>query len=329
MRRRDLVLGLAAAATVYPVSAQAEQRQRIPTIGILWHAGNAEEESVYLGAFREGLRDHGYVEGRNIALVNTFAAEQYERFNANAAKLVALGVDVLVAVSPAAAAAAKRATSTIPIVFIVNPDPVGSGIVASLARPGGNITGTSTLILDLTAKRLASFKEAVRGLARVAFLVNAGDPLLAAQYIEEAQQAAGKLGIALRPVEVHSPGDLGGAFSALASGAVDGVATQPDPMFTNERKRIAELALRHRLPSLVHNREMVEAGGLISYGPSFPDLFRRAAGYVAEILRGAKPADLPVQQPTRFELVINLKTAHALELTLPSSLLARADATIE
>ena len=328
MRRREFIAALGGAAA-WPVLARAQQGRKAPVVGVLWHAGSEREEAPFLAALRHGLADLGHVEGQNLVIENRFANEQYDRFNGLAAELAESKVDVLVAVSPAAAAAAKRATSTIPVVFVVVPDPVSSKLVESLARPGGNVTGLSNLVVDLSAKRLQLFKEAVMDLSRVALLVNTGDPGIARRTVEEAQDAATRLSLTLQAIEIAQPGELDAVFSTLNRERVDGVMTTLDAMMFNERKRIADLALLQKLPVMVHNRQMVEAGGLISYGPSFPDLFRRAAAYVDKILKGEKPADIPVEQPTKFELVINLKTAKALGLTIPPTLLARADEVIE
>ena len=328
MRRREFIAGLGSAA-VWPLVAQGQRRRPQAKIGVLWHAGSEREEAPFLTALRQGLADRGYVEGDNLSLDNRFAAEQYDRFNQLAAELVDSKVDVLVAVSPAAAAAAKRATSTVPVVFVVVPDPVRSKLVDSLAHPGGNVTGLSNLVVDLSAKRLQLFKDAVPDLSRIALLVNVGDPDIARRTVNEVQEAAARLLLTVRPTDVEKPSDLDTAFSTLDRQQVDGVMTTLDAMMFNERKHIADLALTRHLPALVHNREMVQAGGLISYGPSFPDLFRRAADYVDKIITGAKPSELPVEQPTKFELVINGKTAKVTWPHNSAALLARADEVIE
>jgi putative ABC transport system substrate-binding protein len=330
MRRREFMAFLGGAAVVWPHGAIAQRAGRItPRVGVLWHAGNEEEEAIYLGAFRQGLRDLGYVEGKNIALENRFAAEQYDRFSSLAAELIGIKVDVLVAVTVPAALAAQGATTTIPVVFILVPDPVGIGLVKSLAHPGGNVTGLSQTAFDIAAKKLELFKEAIVDLSRVAFFVNPGNRAVAQRYVEVTQAGAGPLSVIVRPVEVRAPDELKRAFSAITQDGVHGVVVMPDGMFFNERRRIAELSLEHRLPTMMFNKETVQAGGLMSYGPSTLALFRRAAAYIDKILKGAKPSDLPVEQPTQFELIINLKTAKALGLTVPPSLLARADEVIE
>jgi putative ABC transport system substrate-binding protein len=309
--------------------ARAQKVKTTPVVGILWHAGSEREEAIFLDAFRRGLRDLGYAEGRNITLVNTYAGEQYERFASNAADLVAQKVDVLVAVTRPAALAAQRATKIIPIVAVVVPDPVASGLVASLARPGGNITGLSNMGVDLSAKRMELLKEAISGLRRVVLLVNPGDSELARQFVADSRAAAALLQIEVQVIDVRAPEDLEPAFAKILPTERTGVIVNNDPMLLNERGRIADLALARNLPTMVFMGPMASAGGLMSYGPNIPEIFRRSASLVDKILKGAQPADLPVEQPTKFELVVNLKTAKALGITVPPSLLARADEVIE
>jgi putative ABC transport system substrate-binding protein len=332
MRRREFITllgGTVLPLSVWSLAARGEEASLQRRIGVLWHAASAEEEAVYLGALREGLADLGYVEGRNIVLENRFPAEQWERFISLAAELVELKPDMLVAVSRPAAIAAQRATTTIPIIFSVVPDPVGSKLVVSLARPGGNITGLSNMALDLSAKRIEFLKEMVGGLSRVALLVNAGDEEGARRYVEESQVAARPLGITIVPVEVRGLGEIPRAFSMIDQLNVNGVVGTADSLFTVERKNIIQLALERHLPTMMHSRETVAAGALMSYAPSYVQILRRTAVYVDKILKGVRPADLPVEQPTKFELVINLKTAAALGLTVPPTLLSRADEVIE
>jgi putative ABC transport system substrate-binding protein len=312
-----------------PPLAHAQAPRKIPRVGVLWHAASAEEEAVYLGAVRRGLSDLGYVEGQTIILENRFPAEQPERFASMAIELAELKVDVLVAINRIAALAAQRATTTIPIVFVAIPDPVGSKLVASLARPGGNITGLSNMALDLTAKRLEFLTQTVAGLRRIGLLVNANDRLGARQYVDECRQAAERLKIALEPLEILSPGDLAPAFSKMAGDAVDGLVVTQDGLFYATRKEIADLALAQRLPSIVYSRETLEAGALASYGPDNYGIFRRTGVYVDRILKGAAPADLAVEQPTQFQFMINLKTAKALDLAIPPGVIARADEVLE
>jgi putative ABC transport system substrate-binding protein len=328
MQRREFITLLGSAAAAWPLMAHAQQIGRVTTVGILWHAGSLEEEAIYLTQIQQGLRALGYVEGRNITLVNTFADEQYERFNRNAVELVRRKVDCLVAVTLPAALAAQRATNTIPIVFILVPDPVATNLVASLARPGGNITGLSQLAVDLLAKRMELFKETVSPLSKIALLVNPSDLITTERTIEQARTAAESLGITIQPIKAQQPDQIERAFSSIQDG-VNGVMVEPDGLFFRERKRIAELALKHKIATSVFNSTMVEDGGLMTYAASNPAIFRRSAAYVDKILKGAKPDELPVELPTKFEFVINLKTAKALGLTVPPTLLTRADEVIE
>jgi len=315
---------------IWPQVAWAQRKANpVPRIGVLWHAANEEEEAVYLAAVRRGLSDFDYVEGKNIILENRFPAEVPERFISLAAELAALKVDVLVAITRPAALAAQRAIATIPIVFVAIPDPIGSKLVASLARPGGNITGLSNFALDLTAKRVEHLKELVPSVSKVALLVNPNDKDGARRYIEEAQAAADKLQVALFPLEVRAPGDLAPAFSKMRDNQINGVVVTQDGLFFATRKDVADLALTHRLPLTVYSRETVEAGALASYGPSNLNIFRRSGFYIDKILKGTKPADLPVEQPTKFEFIVNLKTAKALGLNVPLHLQQRADEVIE
>ena len=315
MRRRDFIKMVAGSTVAWPLAARAQQRVGVPTVGILWHAGSVEEEGIYLTQIQQGLQALGYVEGRNIILVNTFADEQYERYNSNAAELVRRKVDVIVAVTPPAALAAQRATKTIPIVFILVSDPVASKLVASLAHPGGNITGLSNLSEDLLAKRLEFFKETVTALSKIELVVNTSDPITAQRTIEQIRSAAERLGITIQPIEAKQPDQIERAFSSTQDG-VHGVMVQADGMFFRERKRIAELGLKRKVPTSVFNSTMVEDGGLLTYAPNTPVIFRRSAVYIVKILNGAKPDQLPVELPTQFEFVINLKTAKAIGLTI-------------
>jgi putative ABC transport system substrate-binding protein len=328
MRRREFITLLGGAAVAWPLAARAQNVKKIPNIGILWHAGSEEEEAIFLGAVRQGFKDLSYVEGQNIKVINTFAAEQYERFNANAAELVAIPVDVLVAVTAPAALAAQRATKTIPIVFVGSIDPVQMKLADSIARPGGNITGLTNLAADLTAKRLEVLKEVLPHAGRVGQLVNSSNPANAGRFIAESQVAAAKLKLAVQPVEVRAPDELDRAFSML-EGQVDAMSVPNDGMFYNERRRIAELALAHRVPLMVPYKEAVQFGALISYGPSPTKIYGRVPYYVDRILKGAKPADLPIEMPTHFELFINAKTAKSLGITIPPTIISRADEVIE
>jgi putative ABC transport system substrate-binding protein len=325
MKRRQFITLIGGAAAAWPLAARAQQSKPIPRIGVLWHAGNEQEEEIYLGALRQGFSEIGYVEGKDFVLENRFAAEQYERYGPFAAELVASKVDVLVAVTTMAARAAQRATTTIPVVFVVVADPEGEKFVNSLARPGGNMTGVGTLPVDVSGKCLALFKEAVPRLTQVSLLAN---PTYASirRYVEEYRAAAGSLGLTVREVQASKPDDIRAAIAAITE---DGLVVAPDNMLWNERKRIAELALSRGLPSMSWNSDMTDAGLLMSYGENFSIQFRRIAVYVDKILKGAKPADLPVELPARYEFVINTNTARMLGLNIPPSVLARTDRVVE
>jgi putative ABC transport system substrate-binding protein len=276
--------------------------------------------------FRQGLRDLGYVEGQNIALEYRFAEGKVERLPALAAELVRLKVDIILAEGVDAVRAAQHASGTIPIVFPAAFDPVGQGLVASLARPGGNITGVSFHDPALMGKRLELLKAAVPGVTRVAYLWHA--EANSASNLQETANAARALGVQLHPVEVRSPYLFDQAFATMAEAHADALITKPSAVFLNRRTQIVDLAVRMQLPGIFPDRELAEAGGLMSYGPSIPENFRRAAAYVDKILKGTKPGDLPVEYPMKFELVINLKTAKALGLTIPPTLLFQADEVI-
>jgi putative tryptophan/tyrosine transport system substrate-binding protein len=311
---------------VWPLAARAQQGRKKKYIVGRFGAGSATEPIV--DVLTEALRELGWVEGENVVFERRYAENQLERLPEMAADLVRLQIDVIVAGGTLAPLAAKRATSTIPIVMSVAGDPLRSGLVASLARPGGNVTGTSLMAPDLGGKRLELLKELLPRLARVAVLWNAANPY-SANVFKETQGPGRTLGIEVQSLEVRGPDDLDGAFEAARKRRPDAMITVEDPLTITYRKRIADFQTGQQLPSLSGLREFVAAGGLISYGANLVDLTRRTAGYVDKILKGAKPADLPVQQPTKFELVINLKTAKALGVTIPPSLLARADDVIE
>src|ERR1700722_19225873 len=301
MRRRDF-LGILGAAAACPRAARGEQQAKaMPTVGVLWHAGSEQEEALFLGALRQGLHDLGYSEGRNIELVNTYAAEQYDRFTKNARDLVAKNVDVIVAVTRPAALAAQRTTRTIPIGAVVVPDPVGSGLVASLARPGGNITGLSNMGIDLAAKRMELLKEAVDGLRKVVVLVNSGDPNLANTYITESNAAAVRLDLSTQIVEVKTPEDLDAGFDAFAQLGKTGIIINNDSMLLTQGERIARMAIARGMPTMAFISLMAKTGALLSYGPNIPAIFRRSPTFVDKILKGARPADLPVEQPTDYD----------------------------
>ena len=328
MRRRDLLALIAAAITMRPFAARAQQGPKIPTIAVLWHAANAQEEGPYLGAVRDGLKDLGYIAGQNLRLENRFPNEEPEQFRSMAGELVALKPDVLLAAGPSAALAAKNATTTIPVVFIVVPDPIASQLVDSLARPSGNVTGLSNFALQLSAKRLEYLKQLIPDLSRVALLINP-NVAITRRYIEESETAANQLQLTLQLVEARSLEDLEPAFDAMVKARAQAVAINAEGLFFHGRAHVAKMARERGLPTCVYSRETLEAGALISYGPDQRAIFRRAASYADKILKGAKPSDLSVEQPTKLEFLINLKTAKALGLTVPESLLARADEVIE
>ncbi len=329
MRRREFIAllgGATAASAVRPTATGAQTPPKIPRVGYI-AASSTTAVGHIVGAFRKGLRELGYVEGQTIALEVRYAEGRLERIPELVAELVGLKMDVLVAPTSQAALAAKKATGTIPIVM-VGADPVGLGLVASLARPGGNVTGLSYFNEAIIAKRLQFLKELVLGLARLAVLRN---PILAAHatFWQETEVAARTLGVALQPLEVRGPEDFEAAFAAATRGNAQALVAFDDPLTIAYRPRIVALAASSRLPAMYGFREFPDEGGLMSYGASFVDLVRRAATFVDKILKGAKPADLPIEQPTKFELVINRKTANALGLTVPPTLLAQADDVIE
>jgi putative ABC transport system substrate-binding protein len=327
MRRREFLTLLAGTAAAWPHPARAQQRKTLPRVGVLWHAANAREEEEYLGALTRAFHDLGYVEGRNIELDHRFPAEQPERFRALAQELVESKVDMIFAVTGLGAKAAKQATGTIPIVLVADPDPVGHGLVDSLAHPGGNVTGLSLMAIDLSGKRLALFKEAVPKLARVAVVVDPRDPFSKASGVAY-ERAAKALGLSMQMFDVTTPDEIEQAFSAIARDGFDGACVVGPPLY-NERARVGASVMAHKIPTISANAEQAPYNMLLTYGPDFLAYFRRAVGYADKILKGAKPGDLPIEQPTRFKLVINLKTAKALGLSVPPSLLVTADDVIE
>ena len=326
MRRSTPWLIVMLALLAAPLVAGA-QPVKIPRIGILSPSPFSDRPHLY-EALRQGLRDLGYVEGQNIAFEFRSAEDRAERLPDLAAELVRLRVDVIVAVGTPGPVAARQATKTIPIVMPAAGDPVATGLVASLARPGGNVTGLSILAPELGGKRLQLLKEAVPKVSRVAILWNAANPY-PALVLRETEAAARTLGVQLQSLEVRGPDDFGRAFEAATKGRAGALITVEDPLTTSHRIPIADFAAKRRLPTMHGVREFVDAGGLMSYGTNLADLYRRAATYVDKILKGAKPADLPVEQPTKFELVLNMKTAKALALTFPPSILIRADQVIQ
>jgi len=324
MRLIGLPLILTLSLILAPLAVGAQSAGKVYRIGILVPGSTSPQ----IQAFREGLRDLGYVEGQNLAIEYRSAEDRLERLPGLAAELVALKVDIIYANVTPAAQAAKNATKTIPIVFGASSDPVDYGLVASLARPGGNITGLSNTGADLSGKRLELLKEGVPGISRIAVLWNSANPIMARQ-LRETEVAAQVLGAQLQVVDVRGPDDFARAFRAVTMGRPGALVVLADFLTVNHRGRIAEFAAKNRLPAISEFREFAAAGCLMAYGPSAPDLGRRAAVFVDKILKGAKPADLPVEQPTKFELVINLKTAKALGLTIPQSVLVRADEVIQ
>jgi putative ABC transport system substrate-binding protein len=329
MKRREFFGVLSGAAFFSSRSTFAQQSTKIHRIGVLWHGANAEQEAIYLAALRQGLNDFGYVEGQNIVLEMRFPAEQYERFFALAAELAQQKPDILISAAGIAAVACHRATTTIPIVAVNVPDPVGRKLVASLNHPGGNLTGLSNMAVELTRKRIELAKEVIKDLSRVALLVNTSDEIGSHAYIAEGDAAGARLGVAVVPVEVRDANHLEGAIAKISSDNFQAIAVTHDGLFYVQRKRLADLALEKRLPTFAFASEQWEAGMLATYGPHVPSLYRRAGAFVDKIFKGANPADLPVEQPTKFELLVNLKTAKAIGVTVPPAILTRADDVIE
>jgi ABC-type uncharacterized transport system substrate-binding protein len=325
MRRREFI-GLCGAAISLPLAADAQQTGKVPRIGIL-NNGPAAVSRPFL----QGLHERGYTEGQNLIMEVRFADWKLDRLPALAAELVALKVDLIVAGGTPAARAAKQATSTIPIVAISMGDPIGDELVTSLGSPGGNVTGTTFLGPELVAKRFGLLKQAIPGVSRVAALWHPGayGERTMKGFLKESEVAAGALGVQLQFVPARNSDEFDNAFSAMGAANADALIVLPSPMLFAEHRRIVELAGKKRLPAMYQAREFVDAGGLMSYGSNLFDLARRAATYVDKILKGAKPADLPVEQPTKFELLVNLKTARELGLTIPREFLLLADEVIE
>jgi ABC-type uncharacterized transport system substrate-binding protein len=325
IRRRKFLATLGGMAA-WPLAARAQQPARLPTIGYLG-ANTPSAESQRIGAFVQRLRELGWIEGRTMAIEVRWAEGRNERFAEIAAEFVRLKVDVIVTAGTAAVVTAKQATSVIPIVFAVAGDPIGTGLVASLARPGGNVTGLSLQTTDLVGKRLELLREVVPGLRRLAVLADVGSPIGVLE-MREVQATSATLGLEVVTSEIRRAEDITPAFDTL-KGRADALYVAAGPLVTTNRIRINILALGARLPTMHGQWDNVEAGGLMSYGTNFPDLYRRAADYVDKILRGAKPGDLPVEQPTKFDLIVNVTTAKVLGLKLPESFLLRADEVIE
>ena len=329
LHRREfiaLLCGAALAPVLCPLPARAQQPGKVPIIGFLG-ATTPSVWSVFVAAFLKRLHELGWVEGRNIAIEYRWAEGREDRYAEFAAEFIRLKVAVIVTSGTAPAIAVKNATSEIPIVFAAAGDPVGTGLVLSLARPGGNVTGLSNQQTDLSGNRLELLRHVVPGLRRVAVMGNVNTPNVMLE-MKELQEAASKLGLEVAKLEIKKTEDIVPGIEAL-KGHVDGLYVCTDPLITTHTARINTLALSEKLPTMYAFREYVRAGGLMSYGPNFPDLFRRAGDYVDKILRGAKPTDLPVEQPVKFDLVINLTTAKALGLTVPEAFLMRANEVIE
>jgi putative tryptophan/tyrosine transport system substrate-binding protein len=327
MNRKITAFTLCAMLLALCASAAAQQSTKIPRIGFL-SASSLSANAARTEAFRQGLRELGYVEGKNIVIDWRSAEGKADRLPALGAELVRLKVDIIVSGSPTATRSANEATVTIPIVMAFDSDPVGSGFVASLARPGGNITGLSTLAPEISGKLLELLKEIVPRLSRVAVLGTSTTPGYA-PVLKEMELAAGALKVKLQNLDVLSPKDIETAYRAASKGRAQAVLVRGGPVLTSQRTQVVELAVKSRLPAIYNVAEFVEAGGLMTYSASITDLYRRAATYVDKILKGAKPADLPVEQPTKFELIINLKAAKQIGLTIPPNVLVRADKVIK
>jgi putative ABC transport system substrate-binding protein len=328
VRRRDLVrlLGGAVSAAACGNALRAQPANRLPTIGFLSPASPAVASNRM---FLRGLAELGYADGKNIALAPRYAEGRFDRLPALAAGLVAQRVDVIAAGVTQASLAARDATRTIPIVMLGVGDPVGAGLIASLARPGGNVTGTSSMSAGVIGKSLEVLKEAVPGAERVAILWNPANAVFQAQMMREAQVAASALRMLATEHGARGPHEFEAAFAAIANAGAQAMLVMPDPVTTQHTARIVDFARRARLPAIYGTREQAEAGGLMTYGPDIPEQFRRGATFVDKILKGAKPSELPVEQPAKFELIVNLKTAKALGLAIPSTLMVRADEVIE
>ena len=322
-----IVVAFTISVLITPSASQAQHRGHVPRVGYLG-TSSASLEPELVKAFREGLRDHGYIEGQNIVIEYRWAEGNYKRFPDLVADLVKLKVDLILTTGTPGALAAKQATQTIPIVMAVTGDAVATGLVSSLARPGGNLTGLTTMVPDLEGKRLEILREVLPKLATLAVLLNTSNPLTAIQW-EQAKTSAKALGIQLQPIELQRPEDFKDAFARVARQRPDAITMVADRFLLAHRTEIADFVAKTRLPAMYPYRDFVVAGGLMSYAPSYEDLFRRSATYVAKILRGAKPSDLPIEQPTKFEFLVNLKTAKILGVPIPPSLLLRADHVFE
>jgi putative tryptophan/tyrosine transport system substrate-binding protein len=327
MRRRDFIKAIAS-STAWPLHAQAQSPAQIPTVGVLWHAASAQEEQPYFDALIQGFKELGYVEGRNIRFEHRFPNEIPERFRQMAAELVALNVAAIVTVGNTTAQYAKQATNSIPVVFVFVNDPVAAKLVDTLARPGGNVTGYSVVGIDLTAKRFELLREIVPQVSRVGLLLNPAEPS-AAQYFAEGRAAAAALNLTVEPFELRALNEMDSVFARMAQSGVQALALGPGGLLFQGKSDLAKTALAHRIPTCGWSRETLVSGLLLSYGPDLVQIVRQAATFVDKILRGTRPGDLPVQQPTRFQLVVNQKTAKALNITIPSSFFLRADEVID
>ena len=325
MLRREFIKLLGGAVAVWPVALHAQPK--IPRVGFMGNS-TAELEANLVDSFREGLREHGYQEGRNIVIEYRWADGKYERFPALVAELIAAKVNVIVTAGTPASLAVKKATTTVPLVMVAVGDPVGTGLVSSLARPGGNLTGLSSIAPDLEGKRLDLLREVVPTLSHVAVFFNSLNPFHVAS-MRQAHVAAQTLGIKLQQHDIRKSEDLDGAFAAIRTERPDALLILADRVFLHNRQRMMDFTEEQRLPNVNAYKELVEAGGLMSYGPSYEDMHKRAAIYVDKILKGAKPADLPIEQPSKFTFIVNLKAAKTLGVTVPPSLLTLADKVIE
>jgi putative ABC transport system substrate-binding protein len=326
MKRREFITLVGGAAAVWPLAARAQQADGMRRIGFLG-GGTVSLQPIYNGLL-QGMRELGYREGKDFAVEWRLAEGQYERFTEFAAEMVRLKVDVIVVSTPAGIRPTQQATNTIPIVMGYSTDPIGSGFVTSLARPGGNVTGLASSLDDIVPKQIELLASAVPGLSRVGLLVNPGNPNTP-PVLKSAQASARQAGFVLVAVEAQTPSELGAALVTLTKERVGAVIVIADAFFNSQRRRLVELALQARLPTMFGQREYAQEGGLMSYGESLFEFYRRAANYVDKIFKGAKPADLPIEQPTLFKLVINRKTADALGVTIPSQLYIFADEVIE
>jgi putative ABC transport system substrate-binding protein len=326
-RAFSVVVAFTISVLITPSASQGQARGPVPRVGYLG-TSSASLESELVKAFREGLRDHGYIEGQNIVIEFRWADGNYQRFPDLVADLVKRKVDLIVTTGTPGALAAKRATRTIPVVMAVVGEAVATGLVSSLARPGGNLTGLTTMVPDLEGKRLEILREVLPRLMTLAVLLNTSNPLTAIQW-EQAKTSAKALGIQLQPIELQRPDDFRDAFARVARQRPDAITMVADRFLLAHRTQIVDFVARTHLPAMYPYNDFVAAGGLMSYGPSYEDLFRRSATYVDKILRGAKPSELPIEQPTKFEFLVNLKTAKLLGVPIPPSLLLRADHVFE